>query len=48
MAKIHIVLSPVFIATEQIAATPTPLENPTLFSSAPNKSRVFSKSHMMI
>ena len=34
------------IATEQIAATPIPLENPsTLSSSAPNESYVFSKSH---
>ena len=34
------------IATEQIAATPTPLENPsTPASSFPNESRVFSKSH---
>ena len=34
------------IATEQIAATPTPLENPsTPVSSFPNESRVCSKSH---
>ena len=34
------------IATEQIAATPTPLENPSRpASSAPNESHVFSKSH---
>ena len=34
------------IATEQIAATPTPLENPSApASSFPNKSRVFSKTH---
>ena len=34
------------IATEPIAATPTPLENPsTPSSSAPNESRVFSGSH---
>ena len=34
------------IATEQAAATPTPLENPsTPSSSAPNESLVFSKSH---
>ena len=34
------------IATEKISATPTSLENPTtLSSSAPNESRVFSKSH---
>ena len=34
------------IATEQIAATPTPLENPsTPASSFPNKSRVFFESH---
>ena len=34
------------IATEQIAATPTPLENPsTPASSFPNESRVFSESH---
>ena len=34
------------IATEQVAATPTPLENPsTPSSSAPNESLVFSKSH---
>ena len=32
--------------TEQIAATPTPLENPsTPVSSFPNESRVCSKSH---
>ena len=34
------------IATEQIAATPTPLENPsTPASSFPNEPRVFSESH---
>ena len=34
------------IATEQIAATPTPLENPsTMAPSFANKSRVFSESH---
>ena len=34
------------IATEQIAATPTPLENPSVpASSFPNESRVFSESH---
>ena len=34
------------IATEQIAATPTPLENPsTPSSSGPNESRVLSKCH---
>ena len=34
------------IATEEIAATPAPLENPsTPASSFPNESRVFSKSH---
>ena len=33
-------------ATDAIVATPTPLENPsTPSSSAPNESRVFSKSH---
>ena len=32
------------IATEQIAATPTPLENPSPSSSS-NESRIFSKSH---
>ena len=34
------------IATEKISATPTSVENPTTpSSSAPNESRVFSKSH---
>ena len=34
------------IATEQVAATRTPLENPsTQSSSVPNKSHIFSKSH---
>ena len=44
MAKI-ICVKPI-IATEQITATPTPLENPsTPASSFPNESRVFSESH---
>ena len=35
-----------FIETEQIAATPTPLSNPTTpLSSAPKESRVFVKSN---
>ena len=35
-----------FIETEQIAATPTPLSNPTTpLSSAPKESRVFAKSN---
>ena len=34
------------IATKQVAATRTPLENPsTQSSSVPNKSHIFSKSH---
>ena len=35
-----------FIETEQIAATPTPLSNPTTpLSSAPKESRVFAKNN---